>query len=123
MIRERQTTAITLSSEQSVSVVIASNFGGNLFSRSREYLVIWLGLDRKIEDPENFERLNLDDLGIWSEIKTNSDRTFQGYIVFNAQYSVRFKSDTENSKMINIDSEKEFCKFCFSYNGISKSRC
>lgn len=64
MIRERQTTAITLSSEQSVSVVIASNFGGNLFSRSREYLVIWLGLDRKIEDPENFERLNLDDLGI-----------------------------------------------------------
>lgn len=64
MIRERQTTAITLSSEQSVSVVIASNFGGNLFSRSREHLVIWLGLDRKIEDPENFERLNLDDLGI-----------------------------------------------------------
>lgn len=53
-----------MSSEQSVSVVIASNFGGNLFSRSREHLVIWLGLDRKIEDPENFERLNLDDLGI-----------------------------------------------------------
>lgn len=62
MIRERQTTAITLSSEQ--SVVITSNFGGNLFSRSREHLVIWLGLDRKIEDPENFERLNLGDLGI-----------------------------------------------------------
>lgn len=56
--------AITLSSEQSVSVIIALNLSGNLFWRSREYLVIWLDLDWKIEDPENFERLKLDDLGI-----------------------------------------------------------
>lgn len=56
--------AITLSSEQSVSVIIALNLSGNLFWRSREYLVIWSDLDWKIEDPENFERLKLDNLGI-----------------------------------------------------------